>query len=329
MVVRKMQRKQCSFFLCVLIMLGVLLGACSSNHDTESPRGVLTAENQNKTNDRTITYLGKNYVVPAKIDRIVVTGALEALEDAQVLDVKPVGAMTISGKFPAVFAQILQEAHPIGERMQPNFEEILKVSPDIILSSDKFPTATQEQLGKISTHIAISHFATDGDANLRLLGELSGKQELAEKIISQYHSEAAQAKSNLPQSLQNKKIIAVRLRVGNLNLYPANIFFNDILYGDLGLSVPEEIKAVKAQEIISLERLSEINPDYLFVMQAPGENPAHPRALEDLEENPIWQNIKAVQNKKVFVNVVDPLLQGVAIGGKMQFLRAATEKLLQ
>lgn len=318
-----MEKKQRGIFLLVLILLGLMLGACSSN-----AAGSQTEESQ-KTNNRTITYLGKNYVVPARIDRIVITGALEALEDAQALDVKPAGVMTISGKFPAVFAQIMQGAQPIGERMQPNFEEILKVRPDIILSSDKFPAAIQEQLGKVGTSIPISHLATDGDANLRLLGELSGKQELAEKIINQYRSEVAAAKSKFPQSLQDQKIIAVRLRVGNINLYPANTFFNDILYGDLGLAIPEEIRAVRAQEIISLEKLSEINPDYIFVMQAEGENPAHPRALEDLAQNPIWQNIKAVQNKKVFVNVVDPLLQGVAIGGKRQFLQAAAKKLLQ
>lgn len=318
-----MQSKQRNFLLLVFISLGLMLGACSSSA-TESQ-----TEIRQETKNRTITYLGKNYVVPGQINRIVVTGALEALEDAQALDVKPVGVMTIGGKFPAVFAQIMQGAQPIGERMQPNFEEILKARPDIILSSDKFPAATQEQLEKISTSIPISHFATDGAANLRLLGELSGKQDLAEKIINQYRSEAAAAKSKFPPSLQDKKIIAVRLRVGNMNVYPANTFFNDILYGDLGLSVPEEIKVVQSQEIISLEKLSEINPDYIFVMQSEGENPAHPRALEDLAQNPIWQNMKAVQNKKVFVNVVDPLLQGVAIGGKTQFLRAATEKILQ
>lgn len=329
MVIRKMEKKQYVLSLLVFMILGLMLGGCKNSPLVENQGGALRADNKNEHNSREITYLGKTYVLPAKIQRIVITGALEGLEDAQALDVRPVGVMTIGGSFPPVFAQITQGAQPIGERMQPNLEEILKVRPDVILGSDKFPIATQGQLGKISTHIPLSHFATDGDANLRLLGELSGKQEVAEKIINQYRTEVVQAKNDFPQTLQNKKIIAVRLRVGNINLYPANTFFNDILYRDLGFSIPEEIKAVKTQEIISLERLSEINPDYIFVMQATSENSAHPRVLEDLEHNPIWQSIKAVQNKKVFVNVIDPLLQGVAVGGKIQFLHAVKEKLLE
>jgi len=39
--------------------------------------------------------------------------------------------------------------------------------------------------------------------------------------------------------------------------------------------------------------------------------------------------MKAVKNNNVFINVVDPLVQGVAIGGKIQFLNAAIEKLSQ
>ena len=275
------------------------------------------------------SYLGKEYILPDKIDKIVVTGALEALEDLLVLGVKPVGVMTIGGTFPTLFADITKDAKPIGERMQPSFEAILKTRPDVILSSDKFPASTAEQLKKIAPTIPISHFPIDGKANLLFLGELTGKQEQAKEVLRKYEQDAAAAKVRLPEGMKDKKVVAVRIRAGNIGVYPANVFFNEILYGELGLSVPEEIKAVKAQEVISLEKFSEMDPDYIFLQYAVLESPAQPNVLKELQQNPIWRSMKAVKNNNVFINVVDPLVQGVAIGGKIQFLNAAIEKLSQ
>jgi iron complex transport system substrate-binding protein len=213
--------------------------------------------------------------------------------------------------------------------MQPSFEAILKIRPDVILSSDKFPASTAEQLKKIAPTIPISHFPIDGKANLLFLGELTGKQEQAKEVLRKYEQDAAAAKVRLPEGVKDKKVVAVRIRAGNIGVYPANVFFNEILYGELGLSVPEEIKAVKAQEVISLEKFSEMDPDYIFLQYAVLESPAQPNVLKDLQQNPIWRSMKAVKNNNVFINVVDPLVQGVAIGGKIQFLNAAIEKLSQ
>jgi len=313
-------------FLLSLLMMLFLLSGCKGILSDEKQQ-INTGVNDNNPKMRTIRYLGKEYEIPDQVERIVITGALEALEDALALGVKPIGVMTIGGKFPALFLPILQSAHPIGERMQPSYEEILKSHPDVILSSDKFPVATQQQLEKIATCIPLSHFAAHGDDNLRLLGELTGKQDIAERIIEKYKDEVVIANKKLSAQVKSKKVLAVRIRVGNVNVYPATTFFNDILYNDLAFSIPDEIKVTQAQEIISLEKLSEMNPDYLFIMQDQEENLAHPAVMEELARNPIWKNLKAVQDGKVFINVVDPLIQGVAIGGKIQFLRVAVEHL--
>ena len=296
-----------------------------------SYRGIsrVPAATKSQGSERTLLYLGKEYTLPSKVDRIVVTGALEALEDLLVLGVKPVGVMTIGGTFPTIFAEITQGAQAIGDRMQPSLEGILKIRPDIILSSDKFPVATADQLKRIAPTIPISHFPIDGAANLRFLGEVTGRQEKAEEVLTKYSQHAAAAKVRLPESVKNKKVVAVRIRVGNIGIYPANVFFNDILYGELGLIIPEEIKAVKVQEVISLERFSEMDPDYIFVQYEVSESPAQPQIMEELQRNPIWKSMKAVKNNNVFINVVDPLIQGVAVGGKIKFLTAAVEKLSQ
>jgi len=303
----------------ILILLAgillVILSGCSQEKETK-------AVVKNTGQVRTVQYLGKEYTVPAGIERIVITGALESLEDAVLLNVQPVGAMTVGGSFPAILASITQKTVPIGEQKQPNFEAILKLAPDIILGSDKFPAGTAAQLQKIAPTIPVSHIATAGEANLLLLADLTGKQRVAEEILQKYHEQVKQIQAQLQENVKRKKVIAVRFRAGNINIYPEDVFFNEILYKELGLVVPAEIKAAKAQEILSLEKLSEINPDVIFLQYAAGENLAQPKGLQDLQQNAIWNNLQAVKNKQVFVNVVDPLIQGVAIGGKQQFLQA-------
>jgi len=276
---------------------------------------------------KTITYLNQTYTVPVPTDKIAITGSLEAMEDALMLGVKPLGGITVGGKFPAMFTDITADTQSVGEKAQPNVEAILKLKPDVILGTTKFPADVAAKLTQITTTIPVSYLATDWEANLRLLAQLTGKEEQAEKVLADYKNDIAEAKSKLGDKLKDKKVIVARIRTGSIMIYRDDVFFNPALYTDLGLTAPAEIKAAKTQEIVSLEKFSEINPDYLFLQFAEDENKDKPQALEDLQNNPIWQSINAVKNKKVFVNVVDPLAQGGTAWSKIQFLKAVADKL--
>lgn len=276
---------------------------------------------------RKIKYLDKEYTVPAKADNIVITGALEAMEDALVLDVKPKGAIAVGGKFPPMFAAITAQSESIGEKTQPNLETIVKLKPDVILSTTKFPAETAEKLAKIVTTIPVSHISTNWEANLRMLAELTGKQAKAEEVLKQYKTDVEAAKKQLGDKLKNSKVVAVRVRSGNLSVYPADIFFNPSLYTDLGFAVPDEVKASKAQEVISVEKFAQMNPDYVFLQFSEDENTDKPNALQDLQNNPILKSTNAFKNGHVFVNVVDPLAQGGTAWSKINFLKAAVPNL--
>lgn len=277
--------------------------------------------------ERTINYLDKAFKVPAKVDNIVITGAVEAMEDALVLGVEPKGAMSFGGKFPALFAPITAKSTMIGEKTQPNLETIVGLKPQVILASTKFPAETVEKLAKIAPTFQVSHISTNWEANLRLLGELTGKQAEAEAALKKYKDDAAAAKQKLGEKLKDKKVMAVRIRSGNINVYPADVFFNPILYSDFGLTVPETIKAAKAQDVISIEKFAQENPDYVFIQFEETSNPDHPNAIKDLENNPIIKNTNAFKNNKVFVNVVDPLAEGGPAWSRINFLKVAVEKL--
>ncbi|NEW06382.1 ABC transporter substrate-binding protein [Paenibacillus sp. SYP-B3998] len=295
----------------------------ASSNPSASPASAVNAS-------RKISYLGKEYVVPAKAEKIVIAGSIESMEDALVLGVKPTGASTVGGKFPPMFAKITQGVEGIGEKSQPNIEAILKLKPDVILSSTKFPAEAIEKLSKVATTIPVSHISTDWETNLNLLGEIAGKQEEAKKSLQSYKDELKVLKEKIGPVLKDKKVLAIRVRAGSMFIYPADVFFNPSIYAELGATVPEEVKQAKAQQLISMEKLSEINPDFLFVQFSEEENKDTPKIFDELKSNPIWKSINANKSGNLYTNLVDPIAQGGTAYSKISFLEAVkNSKLVQ
>lgn len=326
-------------FISFIALFMLILAACGekkaveeeSSTDTPKEEEVTQTkeESTNENGTRTIEYLGESYEVPEKVERIVVTGAMEAMEDMVVLNVHPVGAIAIGGKFPELYASVTDKAESIGEKIKPNFEKILELNPDVILGSTKFPEEVQSKLEKIAPTILVSHISTNWESNLNLLAELTGKQADAEKILSTYKADIEAAKSMLTEKLQDQKVAAIRIRGGQAYVYPKEVFLNAVLYGELGLAVPNEVAKAKSQEAISVEQLADMNPDYLFVQFSTDENADAPNALEDFKKNPIIQNITAFKNDQVFVNVLDPLMEGGPAYSRIKFLEAIQQNLVK
>ncbi|WP_438350443.1 ABC transporter substrate-binding protein [Paenibacillus sp. FA6] len=324
--------------VCVLVMASIMMlvvVACGNKEEAKSTNSVAVSQNETATSNsssnspastsveaRTITYLGEEYTVPAITERIIFAGSQESMEDALVLGVKPIGATTVGGDFPSMFADITDGVEGIGEKTQPNVETMLNLKPDIILGSTKFPAESIEKFKKVATTIPVSHISTDWEANLNLLAELTGRQEEAKQVLLKYKDDVKLFKEKIGTTFKDKNVLFVRVRAGNIAIYPEDVFFNPSIYAELGAIVPEEVKLAKAQQIVSLEKLSEINPDYLFVQFAEDENADNPKALEDLQSNPIWQSINAVKNNNLYINLVDPIAQGGTAYSKIAFLKA-------
>ncbi|NMM54906.1 ABC transporter substrate-binding protein [Paenibacillus aquistagni] len=332
--------KKFGMLLSLVMALSIVLTACGGNAANESKASENTAsetvnqaESKNTASQdaaqdkRVVKYLDQEYELPANTEQIVITGAIEALEDAVLLDVHPIGASSVGGKFPEIFASITDKAESVGEKTEPNFEKILALKPDVILASSKSEPAVIEQLNKIAPAIPYSHVSTNWEENVTLLGELSGKQDQAAKVIADYKADLESAKSNLSDKLKDKEVAMIRVRSGELMVYSPTVFFNPFLYEDLGLAVPAEVQAAKKQEKISVEKLAEMNPDYLLVQFSPDENKDNPNALEDFKNNPIVSKLDAVKNGHLYVNLVDPLAQGGTAYSKVAYLKAFVSEL--
>lgn len=297
----------------------LLLTACSEKGEQTTSTAIQDNKEEEQSSNQEITYLGEKYEIPANVDTIV-TASQEAMEDAAILGIKPAGAIATAGEFPAYLGDSMSDAEQVGEKTQPSVEKLLQIKPDVILGTSKFQPEVAESLNKIATMIPVSHISTNWKDNLLLLGQLSNETDKAESIIADYETNVAETKESLQGKLSGKKVVMLRLRGGSLYIYPETVYFNPVLYTDLGLDVPEEVQSAKAQEMISLEKLAEMNPDYLFIQFEESENAESPTALADLEDNSIWKSLDAVKNSQVYENVVDPMAAGGTAWSKTTFM---------
>ena len=301
--------------------LALLLAACGEDEAT----GGKTVQVEAEPKENTITYMDKEYKVPA--EPTIVAASLESMEDLAHLDVKPAGALAVGNGLPSYLAEDLEGAELIGDKRQPNYESILGLDPDIILGTSKFQEDVKTQLEKIAPMMPISHVSTDWEANLTAVAELTGKEAEAEKILDEYKADAAEVKDSVSESMKDKEVVVIRLRAGSLMIYGQDLYLNPVLYTDLGLAVPDEVAAATVQEAISLEKLAEMNPDYIFLQFEESENADKPEALDELQKNAIWNGLDAVKADQVFVNSVEPLAQGGTAWSKTKFLEAVQQNL--
>ncbi|MFJ7698322.1 ABC transporter substrate-binding protein [Lysinibacillus fusiformis] len=322
------------FKMCAPALLALSLAACGTDKAEESTSTNNTAETSatesqtEQAKTQTITYLGEKYELPAEVKNIV-AASLESMEDAAMLGIKPVGVLEVGGKVPAYLASDFEGATLVGNKMEPNAEAILNLDPDVIVGTSKFPEETAEKLKKIQTMIPYSHISTNWKENLTVLAQLAGKEDDAKKIISDYEAKVADAQVKSKEQLADKQVLIIRVRGGVMYIYPAGVYLNPVLYEDLGAPVPEVVTTAKAQAELSLETLAQVNPDAIFLQFEESENKDTPKALEELQKNPIFTSLKASQNNEIYVNAIDPLAQGGTAWSKVKFLDAAAEKLLK
>lgn len=276
-----------------------------------------------------VTYLGTEYEVPAKVDAII-AASLEAMEDAAVLGVKPVGVISDDGTtIPSYLEKELAGATVVGNKKEPSAETMLTLNPDVILGISRWDEAQMMTYNKIATTFPYSHISTNWKDNLTLLGQLTGKENEATSAIAEYETKLAEAREQIQASdLKDKKIILIRVRNG-MAVYPETIFLNPSVYADLGFKTPEELSTIKEQTVISHETLAEWNPDIVLIQVENPEDAEKAAALQDILDNNIFKGINAAKNEQVYVNILDPMAQGGTAWSKIHFLDAFIENVLK
>jgi len=248
---------------------------------------------------RTITDgTGKEIVLEKKPERIAVLHPLY-LDYFFALETPPI-ASTGATKALEEFATLQQyagtaEVIDLGSGRETNMELLLESNPDVIVTFKGSIDSTYDELVKIAPVIQIE-YTDPWPVTTMLCARIIGKEELAEKYIQETKALIAKTKEQLGDH-KNKTFALLRVD-GKANFVAQGI--KNTMYYDqsegFGLLAPEGYP--EDNEVLSLEALSELNPDYLIIQH---DATIAQAAVKEKESMEVWKSLTAVKNNHVLM----------------------------
>lgn len=243
-----------------------------------------------------VTHSMGTVFVPAHPRRICSLGFTDEL---LAIGVKPVAASCTNGKFPDYLVDWLDGVIGINHLMgiaQPNFETLVNVRPDLIISSTGDPQ-TYRQLSKIAPVVVLE---SDSDCNrqrLLDLGELLGHRKIAERQIATFEDCVNRARILLHERIGERKVAFFRIHGKQFYIH-GHTRGGIMLYDELGFTPPSLIEGSRRGFVLSPEALLQLDAEYIFV--AAEHNPGAQRSWKSVGSHPAWMRVPAVRNGQVY-----------------------------
>lgn len=217
------------------------------------------------------------------------------------LEIQPVAAATVDeGGFPLYLAPQLGGTLPLGGDEQPNTEAMIAVEPDLILAD---PYEQHYEWASKIAPTAVINVWTDWRQALLDIGKLVGREDLARAKLEAYASRVAEQRERLATALGDQTVAIVRLTYDGRTIgLEANLGFTENFFVDLALNPAPLVREVAWDQpgfqSISLEKIPELGADHIFLVVPPFADAE--AAAERLVNDPLWQNVRAVQQGNVY-----------------------------
>lgn len=286
--------------LSVVMVISLLVTIACNNNSPESTTSKLASSTEAY---RLVKDAIATVKVPLNPQRIITLHGT-ALESVLALGEKPVGTV-LNGKLetqPDFLRWQLNDVELLGAFSEPSLEKILLLQPDLILNLDT--TNIHSQLSQIAP-VVVSKYdpANSWQPSLRLYASALGKSAMAEEIIANYHQRLSDLKTQLAQEPTPITVSVIRIYPDSITVYQSDSFSGSILK-DAGISRPPLQSQPGVQKLISQELISEADADVIFYW-AYGDDyysksDRLEKSLNRLTSDPLWLQLKAVKQGKVY-----------------------------
>ena len=275
--------------LVVSCMTAIMLVGCGVKGDTSNDKAV------EKT--VTVTDAKGEVTIPAEPKRIVdLSGNSDILS---ILGYKVIGTANSDAydytKFPSYLEDTLKGAEILGYSMQDTMdvEAVMNLEPDLIVIStvqEKMYT----QLSEIAPTVMVELEALDWKDDIKSLGKLFNKEDVANKWIEQYESKAKAAGDKVKGEYGKDTTYLSFLASGGQFFVFDGAGFGTVLYEDMGLAKPQGMPEQSniSLPVVTYEGLASIKSDYIFLM-------ATDEDYAKLQSNAIWNSLPQVKEGKV------------------------------
>ncbi|WP_430609585.1 ABC transporter substrate-binding protein [Enterococcus sp. DIV0876] len=265
----------------------VVLGACSSNHTTDS-----TATSSSAVETTLTDAAGNDVTIPADPQRVIAS----YLEDYLVaLGVTPVAQWTVGNDSDQAYLQDKLADVPRISYDLP-YEDVLSYEPDLLLM-DSNSMVEGDKYAQYSK-IAPTYVVTNGEDvtwrdRLNDIAKVLHKEDQAKQVETDYDTLIASTKETYADKIEGKSVAVLWVVNNSAFMVAQTKSSGQLLYQELGFSVPSLVAEVSETatadwSAVSLEKLAELDADYLILVNSD--------EGADFFNDQVWQNLKAVKD---------------------------------
>ena len=274
-------------------MIGIITG-CSSNDGEANNSG-------NKT--MVVESLKGNVKILANPERIVdISGSSEEL---LILGYTPVGTANIDSYNTTEVASYVKDqlgsAKVVGHSMMEtmDMEAILACNPDLIIMSER-QSQIYDQLKEIAPTVMIKDYGNDWRDRLTDIAKMFNKEDKATEWLSNYDETAKKLGEEVAANNGEESYLPVLSSSGQFMVF-SDAGIGTIINEDMDLARPENLPVQDGITLpmLSIEGLAEIDADHIVLIATDADK-------AELEENSVWQNIRAVKEGNVTILNASP-----------------------
>ncbi|WP_068781207.1 ABC transporter substrate-binding protein [Paenibacillus sp. GM2] len=286
----------------------------SSNHTPPVTEVANSEQKEGEAKNWPKTYvdaLGREVVLEKKPEKVALL-FFRNFEHLFLLGESPVAATDIDvlDEWESLAPYKNNEIEDIGSIANPNIEKLLEIDPDLIIAVSSRYANYNGQLDKIAPVITVDSNENNWQGALREYGIIFGKEEKAEEEIARIEAFIAESREKL-QTYNDKTFGVTMLGDKQYWAFTTQFIFNKD--NGLGLNPPTSYVDMSSKgELISMEGLANMNPDYMFVADIGGSSQKLKSYLKDLESDSVWNSLQSVKNKHIY-----PLDSSIAAGGPL------------
>lgn len=263
--------------------------------------------------------------IAAEPQRVVVLDQGE-MDMALALGVHPVGAAlyTADQEFASYIQDELGEYTRVGTVGEPDLEAVAALDPDLIITNMTRHEAIYETLSEIAPTVMAASLGADWKESFELVARALGRSDRHQEIMSDYTNRIAAFQEAMGDRLGQTHVTVVRSMPDQIRLYMKDSFIGRVIE-DSGLPRPPVQDQEIFMEEISAERIRDLEADVIFTLYW---NPEQGEQLSTLIENPLWDQLTAVQAGQVYE--MDDEVWGTGLGplAAMEVIDDLTEVLV-
>lgn len=283
------------FFTIVVVFTLLIISACGSADSSPEPETDGGTENSEVTLDSAMGEV----TLPANAERILAPYHEDAL---LALGVTPVAKWAIGKSVQDYLESDLKDVPSIEWNLP--LEQVLSHEPDMIILENNMESyeGTYDDYQKIApTYVMTEETVKDWRKQVETFGVILGKEDQAKQVLTDYEEKASDAREQLAEAVGDETVAVIWAAGNQFFLFEQNRHSAEVIYSELGLKFPALVEELGTAEAaswnpISVEKLSELDADHVFLLALEGE-----QGITTLENSSVWQSTPAAKNGNVHI----------------------------